>query len=81
MDSTSVTMFDSWKVTVSPTLKTSLVKYTNSKLFAEGDETTLAIALPEFPTTFSPIIAFVWTLAVEVNWNLSKVGFPVPKDS
>ena len=74
-------IFDSSKVTVSPTLKTLSVKYATSNLFDDGETTTLATALLVLPMMFSPIIAFVWTLAVDVNCSVSKVGFPVPKDS
>jgi len=54
-----VVILDSSKVTVSPTLKTLSVKYATSKLFDDGETTTLATALLVLPMMFSPIIAFV----------------------
>ena len=50
-------------------------------MFADGDETTLAIALLVLPTICSPTIALVWTLAVEVNWISSNVGSELSNDS
>jgi hypothetical protein len=50
-------------------------------LFEDGLVTILAIALLDCPIIFSPMIAFVSTLAIELNVKVSNEGAEVSKDS
>ena len=63
----SVIIFDSENITDSDSKNLSEFKYTIPKTSVEGFDTTLAIALLLFPRISSPIIAFVDTIAFELN--------------
>ena len=76
-----VFIFDSLNVTSSVDVNFSEFKYTTPKTFVDSLATTLAIAPLVDPKIFSPIIAFVVTLALAPNCILSKVGAEESYDS
>ena len=63
----SVFMFESENTTDSDSKNLSEFKYTIPKTFCDMFETTLATALLVFPIIFSPMMAFVVTLALAPN--------------
>ena len=76
-----VLILDSSKVTFSLSTNLLAFKYTIPIVFADGLDTTLAIALLDCPIIFSPMIAFVSTLAIELKFKVSNTGSEVFKDS
>ena len=74
-------IWDSSKVTVSPTWKLLAFKGTYPISVVEGLVTTCATALLFLPVIFSPTIAFTFKPKPLTNWSVFKVGVSLFKDS